>query len=238
MPRLYNQITAFILLSMATYLLCLPFIQYPLTTILKPIPIFLLIVLSLQVGSNPHAVYYSRSLGAITQSRQAAPKRLNDQLILVFALFFSLLGDCALTLPIKPALLLGILFFMLVHCAYITLFLRRAGFQSKGFIAFLPVMVFIVVAFWTLWPFLGEMRVLGLLYLILLSLMVFSAFQVTQKKLLVTGGALLFLLSDFVVALNEFIFFGDKGAKLVGMLLYYAAQFLLVVGIRPSLHSQ
>ncbi|KTD70898.1 lysoplasmalogenase [Legionella tucsonensis] len=201
----------FVLLSIVLYLLLLSFIQYPLTTLLKPIPIVLLILFVFQVNPNKHI------------------KRL-----LFLALGFSLIGDVFLTLPIKTALQIGILAFMATHCSYISLFLKNLQFQRKNLLAFLPVLLFVLISFYFLSPYLGEMKIPVAVYLCLLTLMVFCSFQVKQQSLLLRTGACLFLLSDFVLSLDLFILSHNRPIAVLIMLLYYSAQVLLVIGITQT----
>ncbi|KTD05077.1 lysoplasmalogenase [Fluoribacter gormanii] len=202
----------FILLSMILYLLVLSAIQYPLTTLLKAIPIALLMLFTVQI--NPQ--------------RQV-------KTLLLCALGFSIIGDVFLTLPVKIALQLGILAFMGAHCMYISIFLKRMRFQRKNLLSFLPILVFVLISFYFLSPHLGEMKKPVAIYLCLLTLMVFCSFQVKQQSLLIRTGACLFLLSDFVLSLDLFVFSGNKLTAILIMFLYYAAQFLLVIGItRPK----
>ncbi|KTD71484.1 transmembrane protein [Legionella steelei] len=199
------------LLSIILYLGLLSFIQYPLTTILKPIPIALLMLFTLQVNCSKQV-----------------------KTLLLFALGFSLLGDVFLTLPIKIALHVGILAFMATHCTYIWLFLKNICFRGKNLLSFLPILVFVLVSFYFLSPYLGEMEKPVAVYLCLLTLMVFCAFQVKQQSLLTRIGACLFLLSDFVLSLNLFVLANNTPTAVLIMFLYYTAQFLLVVSITQT----
>ncbi|WP_454784466.1 lysoplasmalogenase [Legionella sp. WA2024007413] len=201
----------FILLSMLLYLLLLSVIQYPLTTLFKILPIAILMVFVVQ--TNP-------------------PRHL--KILLLCALGFSLIGDVFLTLPTKVALQLGILMFMGAHCMYISIFLINMRFQRKNLFFFLPVLVFVLISFYFLSPYLGDLKKPVAIYLCLLTFMVFCSFQVKQPSLLIQTGACLFLLSDFVLSLNLFVLSDNKLTTILIMLLYYAAQFLLVIGITKS----
>lgn len=196
-----------ILGSMIFYLIVLPFIQYPITTFLKPIPIILLMLYTLQVTLEQPIKF-----------------------LLLGALSFSLIGDIVLTLPLKAALQMGILAFMATHCAYICLFLKKRQFQKKNFLSFLPILMFVLIGGYVLWPYLGEMKIPVSLYLFLLTFMVFCSFQVKQQSRFIRLGACLFLLSDFTLALDLFVLTPNKLLAVLIMLLYYIAQLLLVVG--------
>ncbi|VEB34833.1 lysoplasmalogenase [Legionella cherrii] len=199
------------LLSMIFYLIVLSFIQFPLTTLLKPIPIALLMLFVLQINCYKQV-----------------------KVLLLLALGCSLIGDIFLTLPIKMALQVGILAFMATHVTYICLFLKNRQFRGKNVLSFSPILVFVLVSFYFLSPYLGEMKKPVAAYLCLLTLMVFCAFQVKRQSLFTRLGAILFLLSDFVLSLNLFVLANNKPIAVLVMLLYYAAQFLLVVSITQT----
>lgn len=145
----------FILISMVLYLILLPMIQFPSTTFFKAIPIALLMLFTLQVNCKRPV-----------------------KVLLLFALGFSLIGDILLTFPVKMALQMGILAFMATHCCYISLFLKNMQFRKQNVLSFLPVLAFVLISFYFLSPFLGEMKTPVAVYLCLLTLMVFFAFQV------------------------------------------------------------
>jgi len=194
-------ITALFYIAIASY------ITYPMTTILKPIPILLLIV----------AVWQSSVLEQY--------KRL-----LILALGFSALGDIMLTLPIQLSLELGIGFFMVAHGCYIALFLKNDVFQVRQTIYFLPVLIVSVFVFFYLRPYAGELFLPVSIYICVLTAMVFCAFQSKQNTVLLASGALIFMLSDLILALNQFVFPGSY-IRLLIMPAYYLAQCLLVLGV-------
>ncbi|KTD82933.1 lysoplasmalogenase [Legionella waltersii] len=191
----------------AIYLLSVSFISYPVTTLLKPLPILCLIV---GVG--------------------LAHLSLMIKLLLVLALGWSLIGDIVLTLPIALQLEFGIGSFFLAHCLYITLFLKSYQFNQLQFCYYIPVFVFVCCIALMLIPLLGGLLVPVLAYFIVLMTMVFTAFQVNNQNLVIGSGALLFLCSDVTLAINIFLIPG-MDARIFIMFTYYAAQFLLTFGL-------
>jgi|GEM_PF-1218426 len=206
-----NRLTKILLFSFFMtalfYLAVVKSISYPLTTILKPLPIALLIVVVWQ--------------SAIKKSYK---------LLLTLALGFSLTGDVALTLPIGLSLILGIAFFLLAHCAYLVLFLKNYSYQVRKIVYFLPVLLLACGMGFYLLPHVGHLAVPVSIYIVVLTAMVFSAFQTRDNTLLLAGGACIFLLSDLSLACNEFIF-TNSHLGVITMPTYYLAQFLLVLGI-------
>jgi len=190
----------------AVYLGCVSFIHYPLTTLLKPIPILALII-------------------AVTQSNMM---RIEKRLLLA-ALCFSLLGDIVLTLPISLQIELGIGYFLLAHCCYIALFLRDYQFKTSNLFYFLPALIYSTFMFYLIFPHLGALMLPVCVYFAILFFMVFCAYQITQQKLLVALGATSFLISDSILAYTLFVS-PLMNLTLLVMSTYYVAQVLLVLG--------
>ncbi|CDZ76311.1 YhhN-like protein [Legionella massiliensis] len=204
-----RRLTIMIILSMVIYLLLMPFTQFPVNALFKIIPILLLILLTCQTIAK-------------SQTRT----------LLVLALFFSVLGDAVLTTGWYFALPIGILLFICVHCSYIRLFLLHSQYRRLRVIVFLPIAFFIALSFYYEEPSLHEMKILVMVYGAIISLMIFAALQVKEKQGLIASGALLFLFSDFIFSLNQFVFPYSKAINGLVISLYYSAQFLLVRGIR------
>ncbi|CEK09315.1 lysoplasmalogenase [Legionella hackeliae] len=195
-------------LSACLYLVLLPFIHYPLNTIIKPIPIILLIIIAWQTTADQ-----------------------TTKTFLIIALILSLLGDIVLTLPGELAFKLGILSFLLAHSAYISLFLKDAQFRLNRTLYFLPILLFILGSYWFMSPHLEQMLIPVTIYLCFLAIMVFTAFQVQQHPVLIIGGACSFLFSDFIFALTQFVLGESHYTNILIMFSYYLAQLLLVLGL-------
>ncbi|RYB54334.1 lysoplasmalogenase, partial [Legionella pneumophila] len=195
------------LFTAVIYLVSLSFIQYPATTVLKPIPIVCLIV------------------GVFRTSLSSSAK-----ILLILALVFSLAGDVVLTLPFSLQLELGIACFLLAHCFYITLFLKSFEFNRLHLFYYLPIFLFMGFAAFTMIPYLGNLLIPVMIYFCVLMLMVFSAFQVKKETLTISSGALFFLISDLTLALNLFIY-TQADVRIFVMFTYYVAQFLLTFGL-------
>ncbi|CEG57554.1 putative inner membrane protein [Legionella fallonii LLAP-10] len=183
------------------------FITYPLTTFLKPIPIICLIIGVLQKNLLPQA-----------------------KMLMVSALIFSLLGDVVLTLPVSLSMKLGIGCFLLVHCCYIALFLKVFKYRSSHLAYYLLVTVFISFFVSLLLPRLDSLLIPVIIYLSVLMLMLFCAFQVKFQELAIGIGALFFALSDLALALSMFVY-PQIDTRVFVMLSYYAAQLLLISGL-------
>jgi uncharacterized membrane protein YhhN len=195
------------LFTAVLYLTFLSFISYPLTTLLKPIPLVCLII------------------GVLRTELLIGVKTL-----LVTALGFSFLGDIVLTLQVPLVLEVGIGCFLLAHCFYIALFLKAYKFRISHFLCYVPILLWMIVFAAFLIPYLGSLLIPVLIYFCILMLMVFSAFQVTQQGLVIAFGALCFMVSDLTLAYNLFAY-PQLNVSIFIMFTYYMAQLLLTWGL-------
>ncbi|SNV98662.1 putative inner membrane protein [Legionella pneumophila] len=195
------------LFTAVIYLVSLSFIQYPATTVLKPIPIVCLIV------------------GVFRTFLPSLAK-----IFLILALVFSLAGDVVLTLPVALQLELGIGCFLLAHCFYIALFLKSFQFNKLHFFYYILILLLMAFIAFTIIPYLGDLLIPVMIYFCVLMLMLFSAFQVKKETLTIGSGALFFLISDLTLALNLFVY-TQADVRIFVMFTYYVAQFLLTFGL-------
>ena len=155
------------------------------------------------------------------------PPRTRDATLIGLGLVCSAIGDVLLeagTVLFLP----GLCAFLLAHVLYVAAFLGRT--TRLHLRRLVPVAVLAWAAFSWLSPHLGVMRVPVLLYVVVISAMVWrAAAQVGEDRTgalqpwLATIGAVMFALSDVMVAYTRFI---DPAAalKLPLMLLYWLGQ--------------
>lgn len=155
------------------------------------------------------------------------------------ALAFSIAGDIALLFEDRDPLffMAGLGSFLLAHLLYIIAFRRLAAANRP-----LPVrwpwiiatIVYLGILLYVLVPFLGALRVPVMVYAVVLCAMLLSvahAFRQLYARpgIICLSGALLFVISDSVLAINKF-HTGFPLAGLVIMFTYAFAQYLLVMG--------
>lgn len=142
-------------------------------------------------------------------------------------LLLSVAGDALLLSSRRAAFLAGLVAFLLAHVAYAVAF---AGVARPALAPALGVALATGVALAWLWPSLGSMRVPVIAYCAVISVMLWLALGVARPE--VRAGALLFYLSDLLVARDRFVRPGFAN-RLVGLPLYYAGQVLLALSARP-----
>jgi uncharacterized membrane protein YhhN len=131
-----------------------------------------------------------------------------DGLILSIALVFSTIGDVMLGLHREDFFIFGLLSFLIAHFFYIWLFARsfphpfRTNLEQK--ILLIGILIFSVAMTAWLWTGFGAMRIPAMIYLCAITLMCITATLMNLPKRTVLFGALLFLLSDSLIAANRF----------------------------------
>lgn len=157
--------------------------------------------------------------------------------LVLTALILGLVGDVCLGLPGLTAFRVGLVAFLAGHILYILAFAilaRRADWIN-------PVNILIIaisgLVYWWLLPNLGKMLVPVTFYIVVISVMVAAAWAAFRNPgVRRTGawfiliGAVLFYVSDIFVAHQRFVtdqFYN----RLIGLPLYYTAQFLLAFSV-------
>jgi alkenylglycerophosphocholine/alkenylglycerophosphoethanolamine hydrolase len=165
------------------------------------------------------------------------PPRTADASLIGGGLLLSAIGD--LLLEASPALFLpGLLSFLLAHVLYVAAFVGRT--RALHLLRLVPVIAFSWLVYRWLAPHLGAMRLPVLVYVVVISAMLWrAAAQVGEDRTgalrpwLATSGAVLFALSDVMVAYTRFV---DPASalKLPLMLLYWAGQAGIAASSRRS----
>ncbi|RME34725.1 MAG: lysoplasmalogenase [Thermoflexia bacterium] len=150
-------------------------------------------------------------------------------------LVLSLGGDVALMFPEKPrAFLVGLVLFLLAHVAYTALFLSLGRFSSWDVLT-AALLILAAAGFYQLiqtglgplkGPVIAYMAVLSLMVHRALSAFVSPAFAPGQAWM-VASGAILFYLSDVVLAADRF--WRPLKYHPLSLALYYGGQLLLAL---------
>ncbi len=152
-------------------------------------------------------------------------------------LILGLVGDVCLGLPGLTAFRIGLVAFLAGHILYILAFIILA--RRTDWINTVNLLIIAIsgLVYWWLLPYLGKMLVPVTLYIVVISVMVASAWAAFRNPgvrrtgaWLILVGAVLFYASDIFVAHDRFVteqFYN----RLIGLPLYYTAQFLLAFSV-------
>ena len=155
----------------------------------------------------------------------------------LLALVFSLLGDCLLMFVDQSAhfFISGLIAFLIAHVFYIVIFLKSRN-RSKSPIGFIILMlIYGLGLFYVLKNGIGDLLIPVVIYMLVILTMSTSSFlrrgKVSSLSFnLVFLGAILFMISDSLLALNKF-YKPLPWSNISIMLTYAFAQLSLVFGI-------
>jgi uncharacterized membrane protein YhhN len=165
-------------------------------------------------------------------------------LLILGGLIFSLLGDWLLIFQDNAkAFLGGLVAFLLAHVTYIVAFvdLQVSKLETRNNVGEMALGIILAIVggavYSYLRPGLGSMRRPVIAYIIVISLMVHRAFAIALvhpgpaiQPALITLGALLFYLSDAILAVNRFRLDGQMpNYRLYNLSTYYTGQMLLAL---------
>jgi uncharacterized membrane protein YhhN len=154
-------------------------------------------------------------------------------------LIFSWAGDVILEFAVKNGDLFvpGLISFLLAHVMYIIVFVSTKGknsFAGSRILLLVPVLIYGIALVSFLYAGLGAMRVPVIVYAAVILTMLSAAInrreKVNKKSYwLVLIGAILFVISDSVIAVNKFCTVFPQAGTLI-MATYIIAQYLIVTG--------
>jgi len=150
--------------------------------------------------------------------------------LIIIGLVFSLLGDLFLLFPEKY-FTNGLYSFLAAHILYILAF--NQGINTYCYALLLPIIVYIFIVAKCLKPKLGGMKYPVFGYILVISIMLFSALNMDYQfgQISFVGiGAILFAISDATLAFNKF-YKKFSFAEPIILSTYFLAQLLLSISI-------
>ena len=155
---------------------------------------------------------------------------------IVAALVLSWAGD--VLLQMKGMFIPGLISFLLAHIFYIVYFIRSNP-GKKGLLQYqpligIPVLLYILLFLWLIFPYLDALKIPVTVYGITIGTMLLASINMRRKTNDVAAtyfitGALLFVVSDSLLAVNLFAY-SSILLSLFVMLTYASAQYLIVKG--------
>jgi uncharacterized membrane protein YhhN len=150
---------------------------------------------------------------------------------IVCGLVFSLAGDIFLMLP-TDRFIAGLVSFLLAHLCYIAAFTFE-GTRSLRLVTSIPFAIYGAYVLRILLPYLGGMKAPVMIYMLVISVMAWQALNrwlggAEQGSALALAGALLFVVSDSLLAINRFKS-RFRHAQLYIMSTYFMAQWLIAL---------
>ena len=162
--------------------------------------------------------------------------------ILLTALLFSWIGDVILLFSDISEIyfILGLVSFLISHIVYCILFNRQTKRNlKKNSIAIgigsILIACYLIGMLSVLLPSLGDLKIPVIVYASVISIMLLFAYNGLLSwnepgNKLVFSGAVVFVISDSILAINKFYNPIEKSSFFI-MLTYLVAQYLIVIGI-------
>jgi uncharacterized membrane protein YhhN len=153
--------------------------------------------------------------------------------LIVAALCCSLAGDVFLMLP-SDQFVPGLVSFLVAHIFYIAAFRSRPSGSLPAWVGFACV-AYGCLMLWFLFPYLGDMKLPVSVYLVVVLLMAWRALSRwatnrNPRTVLAAFGAMLFVASDSMIAINRF--YGRFClADLLILATYFVAQWLIALSV-------
>jgi uncharacterized membrane protein YhhN len=176
----------------------------------KPLTICFVILIALQ-PKNPVSSFYRYAI--------------------ILGLLFSLAGDIFLMLP-RDSFIQGLVSFFIAHLFYVAAFIYASGLDLP-IVSMIPFALYGSLMLRLLWPHLGKLRLPVVAYMMVILLMGWTAtgrwiWTGQAGSLTAMAGAILFMASDSLLALDKFR--GRfRSAQLLILSTYFAAQWLIAL---------
>lgn len=226
-----------------------------------PVPLFIFTVVALIIvderrkpgdGRNRRWVAVWKPLSSVLVILVAGlsltltgPRDTTYTALIIVGLVFSLAGDVLLIFPSSRAFMAGLVAFLCAHLIYIAAFMhlqisRELGSNKEAELLAAVVLAILAAGVYSLLrPKLGKMGLPVMVYMAAISVMMHRALAVAfvyqgapQMPLLIVAGALLFYLSDGILAVNRFRLEGQMPhGSLLCLSTYYTGQLLLALSV-------
>jgi uncharacterized membrane protein YhhN len=212
-------------------------------TQLVPIPFIAATVFMLiraQFRSEQRQVYFYKPLSTLlvilvaALSFSAPDAKAGYTAGVLAGLILSLGGDVALMFDSRKAFLIGLVLFLLAHVAYSITFALFNGFYLGDLVSGGVLLILAIVVYRYLEPGLGQIKGPVIAYIAIICFMVnraasafFGSAFAPAQAWLITVGAVLFWVSDLILAINRFRRPFERHH--ISLAFYYGGQLLIAL---------
>ncbi len=138
-------------------------------------------------------------------------------------------GDVILDIDRVGLFIPGLVAFLLAHLLYIAAFCTELRLEAKRAIPLALLAVYALIIGWFLEDIPADKLAPVMAYLVVITLMAMGSFLLRRPSWIVSLGAVLFMISDTVIAVNKFLV-PIPESTLINISIYYTAQCLIVTG--------
>ncbi len=211
---------------------------------LYPVPLLIVTVFFLIRAAflkNQRQIYIFKPVSTLLVIAVALLSLLEPERTLTYTigvmigLFLSFAGDMALMFQeSRKAFMLGLFFFLFAHIAYAGVFSLLGRFTAWDFLPTVLLTAAGVGFYILIRPNLGKMRMPVIIYIVVISVMVSRAASTfnssvftNSQALIIMAGAVLFYLSDVILAANRF--WKPWKYNRISLGFYYSGQLLIAL---------
>lgn len=155
------------------------------------------------------------------------------RVLVLWALIFSIVADTMLMVVEVSLIQHGIVYFMLAHVMYIAAFSLNYEFRGWNMVIASILLILLAMFYRGIRSTVGRLKIPIVIYAMVLCVMVFFALsyfnnEIFRKELFIIVGAVLFVISDFLLAYLSFIK-PHKQESVIVWAIYAPAQLLLAL---------
>jgi len=200
-----------------------------------------LLLIRAEILDKKPQIYFLKPLSTFLIISAAAVSFLEPTRNLIYSigilsgLIFSLGGDIALMFQEhKKSFMIGLALFLVGHIIYTAVFFKLGRFSTWDFLFVILLLAFSLWVYKLIQANLGSMKIPVIGYIAVISLMVSRALSTLlspefnqQQALMIVFGALLFYISDLILAANRF--WRPWKYNRVNLIFYFSGQFLIAL---------
>jgi uncharacterized membrane protein YhhN len=149
--------------------------------------------------------------------------------LLFVGMLLSGTGDVILDIDRVGLFIPGLVAFLLAHLCFIAAFATELSFSPRRAIPLTLLLVYALVIGWFLKDIPSDKLAPVMAYLAVITLMAMGAFLLRRPFPLIAVGAVAFMISDTVIAVDKFLVEIPQ-SRLINIGIYYAAQCMIVTG--------
>lgn len=150
-----------------------------------------------------------------------------ERIFITAGFIFSASGDILLNL--ENMFLPGLASFLIAHLLYISAFLSRFVHRRSGYFRVAVPLVAVILLYLYMIPLEEHLMIPVSAYIIVITVMMITA-AFRGGSVLVYYGAVFFMISDAIIAVNKFVQPVENASYLI-MISYYLAQYLILTGL-------
>jgi uncharacterized membrane protein YhhN len=187
-------------------------------------------LLTLILGNFPFAYIHKALPIALLFLLALKHLRGSNRKLIASALLCSATGDVLLALNLERSFIYGLGAFAIAQLLYAGCFLRWRAWRSRLIPAITVLFIYVLTMLILLIPAAGKLAVPVVIYLTVIMLMAISAVLADSPDNKILLGAILFVISDSLIATNKFLLPLAYEGLLI-MSTYYGAQYFLLSGV-------